>query len=264
MRTQRWALRAGVWIGAMAVAMQAVAREAAPRDVRFVTESFPPYTHAAAGRAVGPMVDVVQEACARLAWRCAIEVLPWRRALSMAQRAEVDAIFPIIDSPERRQYFHVSRPVVEGRYEFFVRAGNPLRYTGDARVLEGRVIGAYGPSSTALTLEALIEGVPGARSEIEPDNRTVLRKLSAGRYGEGGVALANEAVAQLLIREHGLTQLQAAGTVKSFGYSFALSRQRLDLPTALAFAGALHELCRSGRTAELFKPYGLAPSPCVR
>ena len=33
---------------------------------------------------------------------------------------------------------------------------------------------------------------------------------------------------------------------------------------AAAFAKALYELCRSGRTAELLKPYGLPASHCGR
>lgn len=234
------------------------------RDLRFVTEQFLPYTSAVEGRAVGPMVDVLQAACARLAWRCEIEVLPWRRALGMAQRGEVDGIFTVVDSPERRQYFHVSPPVVEGRYMLFARAGNGLQYSGDPQVLAGRIIGAYGPSVTALTLEALIEGVPRVRSEIEPDNRTVMRKLAAGRYGEDGAALANEAVAQLLIREDGLNNLQPAGQVKVFGYAFGLSRLNVDVAQAQAFARTLGELCRTGRTAELLRPYGLPASACVR
>lgn len=248
---------------AMLVVVTAAA-QAQTRDMRFVTEPFPPYTYATDGRAAGPMVDVLQVACTRLAWRCEIEVLPWRRALGMAQRAEVEGIFTVVDSPERRQYFHVSPPVIEGRYVLFTRAGSGLLYTGDAHVLSGRTVGAYGPSATALTLEALIDGVPRVRSEIEPDNRTVLRKLAAGRYGEDGAALVNEAVAQGLIREDNLTSLQPAGLVKVFGYSFGLNRQNVELGAALALGRTLYELCRNGRTAELLKPYGLPPSPCVK
>lgn len=242
----------------------AQAASAQTRDLRFVTEPFPPYTYAIDGRAAGPMVDVLQAACARLLWRCDIEVLPWRRALAMAQRAEVEGIFTVVDSPERRQYFHVSPPIIEGRYVLFARTGSNLQYGGDPQALAGRTIGAYGPSATALTLEQLIDGVPKVRSEIEPDNRTVIRKLAAGRYGEEGLALANEAVAQVLMREDGIRNLQPAGLVKAFGYSFGLARQTVDATQAQAFAKALQELCRSGRTAELLKGYGLPPSACVK
>jgi polar amino acid transport system substrate-binding protein len=252
-----------VWSGllcAVGLSMQ----PASAVEMRFVTEPFPPYTYATEGRAAGPMVDVLQAACARLAWTCSIEVLPWRRALAMAQRGDVEGIFTVLDSPERRQYFHVSPPVIDARYVLFARAGSGFQYSGDPQSLAGRVIGAYGPSATALTLEQLIEGVPRARSEVEPDNRTVLRKLAAGRYGEGGLALANEAVTQHLMREEGITGLQPVGLVKTFAYSFGLTRQTVDLAQAQAFGKALNELCRSGRTAELLKPYGLPASACIK
>lgn len=232
--------------------------------MRFVTEPFAPYTYAIDGRAAGPMVDVLQAACLRLGWACSIEVLPWRRALNMAQHGEVEGIFTIVDSPERRQYFHVSPPVIEGRYVLFSRLGNSFQYGGAPQALAGRTLGAYGPSATALTLEQLIDGVPRTRSEIEPDNRTVLRKLSVGRYGEDGLALANEAVAQVLMREDSIRNLQPAGLVKAFGYAFGLNRQNIDPAQALTLGKALYELCRSGRTAELLKPYGLPASACVK
>jgi len=246
------------------LALASNASMASAVEMRFVTEPFPPYTYATDGRAAGPMVDVLQAACARLAWSCSIEVLPWRRALVMAQRGDVEGAFTLVDSPERRQYFHLSPPIIDARYALFARAGSGFQYSGDPQSLSGRVIGAYGPSATALTLEQLIDGVPRARSEVEPDNRTVLRKLAAGRYGEGGLALANEAVAQHLMREDGITGVQSVGLVKTFAYSFGLTRQTIDLAQAQAFGKALYELCRSGRTAELLKPYGLPASACIK
>lgn len=250
---------------ACAAALLALAQGAgAQAPMRFVTEPFPPYTYAGPeGHAAGPMADVLQAACAKLAWRCDVEVLPWRRALAMAQRGEVEGIFTVVDSPERRQYFHVSPPIIDARYVLFARSGG-FQYGGDPQTLAGRTIGAYGPSATALTLEQLIDDVPRTRSEIEPDNRTVLRKLAAGRYGEEGLALANEAVALHLMREDGIRGLQSVGLVKAFGYSFGLARQNVDLNQAHGLAKALYELCRSGRTAELLKGYGLPASACVK
>ncbi len=253
----------GKAVAAVALAAYAAMAGARPQ-LRFVTEPFLPYTYEASGRAAGPMVDVLLAACARLQWQCAIEVLPWRRALAMAQRGEVEGIFTVVDSPERRQYFHVSPPVIEARYMLFTRSGSVFVYGGDPQTLAGRVIGAYGPSATALTLEEVIDGVPQARSEIEPDNRTVLRKLSAGRYGAGGLALVNEAVAQQLMRAEGIHNLQSAGFVKEFAYAFGLTRQSVEPQRARDFAATLYELCRTGRTAELLKPYGLPPAACVK
>lgn len=249
---------------AWALMLMAAGCAAQPRAMRFVTEALPPYSHVADGQPAGPLVDVLQAACARLAWRCSVEILPWRRALRMAQAGEVPGLFAIVTPPTTRPRFHVSPPVVDARYVLFARSADALEFRGDAAQLAGRTVGVYGPSAAEDALRALMTGVPGARAEIEADNLTVLRKLAAGRYGEGGLALANEAVAQQLVREERLAGLRVAGVVKSFGYAFGLNRERVTAADAQAFAGALQALCATGRIAELLKPYGLPASPCVK
>ena len=249
----------------MAAGLAGVAMLASAADFRFVTEALPPYSYEAEGRAAGPMVDVLQAACTRLDWRCSVEILPWRRALRMAQAGEVEGMFSIVTPPNTpRPRFHVSPAVVEGRYVLWARSGEALRFEGDAQLLAGRAVGVYGPSGAQDALTALLDGVRGAHAEVETDNRTVLRKLAAGRYGEAGLALTNEGAAQHLIREEGIAGLQVVGVVRTFGYAFGLNNQRVDAATAAAFAKALQELCRSGRSAELLKPYGLAASACVK
>lgn len=247
---------------ALALAGASLAARAAP-ELRFVTEPFPPYSYAeAGGRAGGPMVDVLQAVCERLRWRCKVEVMPWRRALMLAQRGEADGLFTVVDTRERRIYFHVSAPVIDARYTLFARAGNDFQLQ-DRQQLVGRTLAAYGPSATVLALDELVEGLD-VRTEIETDNRTVLRKLAAGRYGEQGLALVNESVALALMRDEQIAGLQAAGTVREFAYSFGLSRRRVDGPRAAEFDRALQELCRSGRTAELIRPHALPASACAK
>lgn len=236
-----------------------------PPALRFVTEPFPPYTYEAQGAAAGPMVDVLRAACAELQWRCSIEVLPWRRALAMAQRGEAEGIFTIVDTPERRVYFHVTVPVIDARYTLFARAGDDFQLrSGERQPLQGRTIGAYGPSATVLALDELVEGLDGVKTEIETDNLSVLRKLAAGRYGSRGLALVNESVALALMRDNQIAGLQAAGTVKSFAYAFGLSRQRVKRRDFEAFNKALIKLCRGGRSAALIKPYALPASACAK
>lgn len=230
--------------------------------LHFVTEPFPPYTYAVKDKAAGPMVDVLQAVCEQLKRSCKIEVLPWRRALSLAQRGIVDGIFTVVDTPERRTAFHLSLPVIDARYALFAQAGADFRFDGDRQALKGRTIGVYGPSGSSYALEQLVEGVPDVSTVLEYDNSTVLRKLAAGRYGAQGLVLINEAVALDLIRSEKLSGLQAAGTVKQFSYFFGLSRSRLTTADARQFDVALAALCSSGRTAALLKPYAVPAAAC--
>jgi polar amino acid transport system substrate-binding protein len=226
----------------------------------FVTESFPPYTYAQGGQAAGPMVEVLHEVCAQLKRECQVELLPWRRALRSAERGEVDGILAFVDLPSRRKLFYISAPVIDARYMFFARAGQEFNYQGP-NSLVGHKVGVYGPSGASLILADLTQGLD-VETVLEPDNPTVLRKLLAGRYGEQGLVLLNESMALLLMRGEGFGGLQAAGTAKSFGYSFGLSLQRVSRNDRQAFDAALSDLCRKGRIADLLKHHGLPASAC--
>lgn len=244
-----------------------VAASAGPSKL-FVTEPFPPYTFEQDGEPAGPMVDVLKAVCVELNWSCRIELLPWRRALAMAERGQADGLFTLLDTPQRQSLMRASLPVIDARYSVFARAGQAFSYTG-AAALAGRQIAVYGPSGSSISLQALLAGQAEAEREpaqlvLEPDNLTVLRKLISGRYGSDGLAFMNENVALWLLREHGLTGLQAAGVAKQFSYSFGLSRQRVSASEFKGFNAALSKLCRSGRTAELIRPYALPASPCAR
>lgn len=262
MAVGRWRWVVGGLAGLAAVPAWAQARVS---ERHFVSEPFPPYTYAAhgqSGEGAGPMVDVLQAVCQKLGWRCPVEVMPWRRALGLAQTGSVHGVFAVVDTPERRAYFHVSASVIDAHYSLFARAGDDFSLQR-REALVGRTIGVYGPSASVLALDELVEGLK-VETVVEPDNRTVLRKLAAGRYGEHGLALVNEAVALTLIREDDLVGVQAAGTVKSFAYSFGLSRQRVTEAEFRAFNAALTQLCRSGRVAQLLKPYALPASACAK
>ncbi|MDM4768145.1 transporter substrate-binding domain-containing protein [Pelomonas sp. SE-A7] len=247
-----------LWLLALGLPLDSAMAEPARS---FVTEPFPPYTYAERGKAAGPMVAVLQAVCEELRWNCLVEVLPWRRALGLAQAGRVDGIFTVVDTPERRVYFHVSQPVIAARYTLFSRAGDDFRFK-DKQGLQGRTLGAYGPSATVLALDELVADVAGVQTVIETDNRTVLRKLAAGRYGPKGLALVNESVALTLMRDEKLDGLQTAGSIKDFDYAFGLSRQRVNEADFKAFNEALAQLCRSGRTAELLRPFAVPASAC--
>ena len=79
------------WAVVLSVSALVGTHAAAAPGWTFVTEPFAPYTYAdEAGRAAGPMVDVLQEVCRKLKRHCTIEVMPWRRASRQAEEVKVD------------------------------------------------------------------------------------------------------------------------------------------------------------------------------
>lgn len=244
---------------ALVLATLPAAAAPSPRRL-FLTEPFPPYTYERGGQPAGPMVDVLDKVCEQLRWRCEVRVMPWRRALSLAEQGEAHGLFTVVDAPQRRKYFALSPAVLQARYTVFGHQGETLQYKGPAS-LEGRTVAAYGPSGTSMMLAELAQGLQ-IQTQVERDNLTVLRMLHAGRYGPQGLVLMNEAVALWLTAQNDMPPLQAVGTVRQFGYHFGLSRQRLSAAEQQRFQRSLQQLCRSGRMAELLQPYALPAAPC--
>ncbi|MDR7268445.1 polar amino acid transport system substrate-binding protein [Pelomonas saccharophila] len=231
------------------------------RHVEFGTQLFPPYVVELQERASGPMVDVLNAACRSLGWNCNARIYPWRRAVDLMERAEIDGLFPLLDVPARHERMWMSVPVVDGRYVFFSRRGVDFAYRGPES-LAGHEIGVFGPSGTSMTLQDLAAGAQ-AKVRLERDNLVALKMLAAGRYGERGLVFANEQVALWLLASNAMTGLQSSGGAKDIYYVFGLTRRRVSAADSAAFDEALKELCRTGQTAELVKPYGVPASACT-
>ena len=236
---------------------------------RFVTEDFPPFTYPREGQRValdgpaaqgaGPFVEIIELACQRLKQACSVEVLPWRRALSLAEEGQVEGIFTVVDNPERQHYFHISRMLVTAHYSLFTGQDSTLVYR-QAADLKGYHIGVYGPSGTAMILEELLKKAEDATLEMETDNPRVLRKLAAGRYGARGAVLMNRDVALYLQQQLQLENVREAGTVQPIHYGIGLSRARVSRDAFEAFDRALGELQRRGEVAAILTRHGLQPA----
>lgn len=236
----------------------------------FVSEDFPPFSYPQAGsevavdaplaKAAGPLAELVELACQRLGHHCRMQVLPWRRALELAETGKVDGIFAILDVPERQRYLHVSRMLLTTRYSLFTMPAATLAYRQPSDLQNARV-GVYGPSGSSLVLEALFKQTEGATLEMETDNQRVLRKLVAGRYGAQGAVLMNHDVARHLQRQLGLPALRDAGTVQAIAYGVGLSRARVSAADFQAFNAVLDELHRDGSLASIARRHQVQMAP---
>jgi len=158
----------------------------------------PPFTYASAtateDRAAGPCVEIVAAVCARLRIDCPVQLLPWRRALALAEDGEAQGIFTVIRSPDRERAFHLTRMLVTSRYGVYARSASRFVFHRPED-LAGRSVAVYGPSGTSFVLGQHLAEVGDVTLILEADNRRLLRMLEAGRFGEQGVAVVNQDVA---------------------------------------------------------------------
>jgi polar amino acid transport system substrate-binding protein len=223
---------------------------------QFVTEPYPPFNFKKDGKAAGAVPEIVFAVCERLKAQCDITVMPWRRALSMAEEGEVYGVFCISKIPERTEKFRLTRPIVKSAYSVYTINSSKLIYK-TPEDLTGFTIGAYGPSGTIRAIEALTKDVKGIKIVTEVDNATALRKLSAGRYGKNGAVILNRDSFAYLENQEGVENLKSAGVFKKFNYYIGLSRKKVSAAEAAQFNAALLALSREGIIEKILSKYGL-------
>lgn len=225
-------------------------------DYRFVTEQFAPFSYETQGKAAGPMTEVVESLCAAMKKSCEIQVLPWRRALDMAESGEVSGIFSMLRSPEREAKFFITQPIVRSAYSFVAPANAGWSYSGPASVKD-RSIAVYGPSGTSAVAERIIKEAGGGEIQMEVANDALLKKLSVGRFSDKTVGFINRDVGQDIIAKQGITGLAFVGDGAQILYGIGLSRKSVTQADADAFDAALATLKASGTIKAILTRHNL-------
>lgn len=231
--------------------------QAAEKVWKFGTLLMPPFGTVENNKVTGALTEIVKAACEHMRIHCDIQALPWRRAMQMIEAGTLDGAFPIAKRPEREQVFYLAHPAIETGYAIYAMKNSTFRYSGP-RSLSGHVIAAFGPnSSTWMTLQSLISGIPDITPIVEVDNLTVLKKLSAGRYKNDGLAFINRHAALSLIEQNDITEVKWIVDVQSVQYFVGLSLKTVSPGQATAFQQALDELIKVGAVQPIFERYKL-------
>ena len=88
-------------------------------QLRLLTEDAPPMSFLREGEPGGLAVEVVRALLARTGDSGQIELMPWTRALHLAQQDEDVALFSTVRTPERENRFQWVGPIVVGTTSFY-------------------------------------------------------------------------------------------------------------------------------------------------
>lgn len=210
----------------------------------------------------GPFVETVQAVCAHIRYDCSIGLVPWRRSLAMLEQGQTDAVFAIIPIYERAIELRFSPVLIDSSLNLYAHRSNPLQ-SWRPESGERRDFYTLGPSGTANVVRQRLQGIPSANIHLESDNLRLMRKLNAGRFGNGMVIM-NPVIARRLIEQHELSNVREVGLFKKVGYAIAFSRERVSPQEFEAFERGLKALIADGTIAAIFQRYQLelAPSAC--
>ena len=244
------------FVFALLLSLFLISASAETVSLTFATTDFPPFNRNEKGSAAGPFADIVRTICQRMKTRCTIEILPWRRTMAEVKHEEIKGVFPISRLPDREQDYYFIGPILETSFTIYALAGKALSFHR-AEDFSGYTIGVYGPSGISKTLEQITSGMPSVTILTELNHITVLKKLSAGRYGEKGIGFVDRDGAQYLIAQEHIANLQAVTDVRTMEFYIGLSRKSVSPEIAAGFMENLEALSASGELAAILGKYGL-------
>ena len=230
----------------------AVAAAAAPALIGF-TENLAPLNYQDEEGPQGFSVELLRLMAARAGLPLEIQVLPWPRAMQMAEGQPSSLLFSLTRTPEREAQFQWVGPIAQRRiliYKLASRTDLRLDQLSDLGALK---IGVVRDSAADRQLQAA--GLkPGTQLEHGLDDATNVRKLMAGRMEF--VALLDWAAAwnmrQLKLPYATLQPVMEQDTDKSYWYGL---RSDADPGVVRRLQAELDALKRDGRYERLRQRY---------
>ncbi len=176
---------------AMLLASSAVALAAPPLVI--TAEHSPPASMRVGDQVVGRESEKIREMLARTGFAYSIDVLPWKRAFTMAQRDPYTCVYSTSRTPEREKQFKWVGPTDEAQWVLMGRAGRKydVHSLDDARKLR---IGTYNGDARDEFLRARGFEVDGA-----PDNASNPKKLLLDRIDLWAVGVRNNDLSALAL-----------------------------------------------------------------
>ncbi|MFG6414360.1 substrate-binding periplasmic protein [Roseateles sp. DC23W] len=157
--------------------MQAVA---AARSLVGFTENLPPLNYQDGTQVQGFSVELLRKMAASIRQPLELQVLPWQRAMQMAEGEPASVLFSLTRTPEREAQFQWVGPIAQRRILIYRLARRTDLKLAQLEDLGERRIGVVRDSAADRLLQA--SGLrPGVQLEHGLDDATNVRKLLAER-----------------------------------------------------------------------------------
>lgn len=145
-------------------------------------EHAPPASMKVGDQVLGRESEKIHEMLARSGYRYSIDVLPWKRAYTMAQRDRYTCVYSTSRTPEREKLFKWVGPTDEAEWILIGRAGRnyQLQTLDDARKLR---IGTYNGDARDEFLRARGFDVDPAQNDASNPKKLLLGRIDLWAVG---------------------------------------------------------------------------------
>lgn len=222
----------------------------AQNSLTFTTEAYPPFAFREAdGTNRGAGIDQVTAMMADLDLKFDIEIMPWARAIALAETQPMHCVFAAARTPDRENRFKWVMSLFVDRALLVARQGSGLAGL-DIEAAKSRNVGTHRADYTELLLADM-----GFRSvDISADFGTTVRKLLEDRIEL--MPMSESVFKEMLARG---TPLEEVGTLSTQPLGFACHP---EVPDAVIgqMQDALDTLIATGEQDRILAAYGVAAS----
>jgi polar amino acid transport system substrate-binding protein len=226
------------------------------KEYKFGGQHYPPFNWEADGHLYGGTSDIVKAVCQKMHVKCKIEIQPMKRVMANLERGSLDGVLSLIKNSNRDSYAILSETFIKSNMSLHAVKGTFKKITNLAD-LNGTLIGATSTSSAAKLVEGIKVKANNITIEYEVGLPTVIKKLSAGRYGPKGLGVANEDVAASFMNTTGIKNIEAVYVVDVGRFGVAFSKKNSDDQFISKFNETIKKMKKNGEIVEILKPYAI-------
>lgn len=215
-------------------------------NLRLVTEEYPPFNFRENGKYKGSSIDQVEILMRDAGLHYTIDMMPWARALTLAEKEAMYCVFTTAHNKERDPHFKWVEPLLAGRTLLIRKAGTKIApHTID----EARdyLVGTQRDDFTA----DLLRKHGFKKIDLATDFNLTFKKLMLGRIDLMPISEDNYGK----LRIEGV-KIESTMVLSEQIYSIACNKSVPDADIARMQAG-LDKLIADGTQSALLKKYGL-------
>lgn len=217
-------------------------------DITFVTEEYAPFSYSDSGTIKGVAVEQVHQIAVAAGLSYRIEIMPWARAVVLAERRQDHCVFTTGHNRARDKRFRWVEPLLKDQMVMVRRKGSDVAITAPSDIHTLRV----GAQRGDFAVEALQEH-GFSNIDLAADISVSLGKLKSGRID----LMPTSVKTYEKMLEDG-QPVEKAMLLDGQIYGIACHRA-MPLDTVAAMQKALDELITSGKQDAIFAAYGLPP-----
>lgn len=228
------------------------------QELIFNTQEFAPFSYSEKGVVLGPGADLIIAICQEAGIKPVLRSLPWARAQQEVKDGTAHALFLIGKNKEREETLYFSNALLITEYGFFVNTNNKKEFKTIAD-FKGILVGVYGPSNTATTLEKIKENeVREIKIEMTLADESGFKKLSLNRVD---AVFSNKDVGNAIIKKLNLKNIKYVYAYNKIDYYIGFSRQKVDKKTLDKFNKAHAVLYKNNTIQKILDKYQMMAAP---